>query len=222
MSDWLTLASDAFKTSTGFIDSNYRKRWEDNISYFSNRHPKDSKYHGETYKYRSKIFRPKIRSVIRKNEAAAAAAFFSNVDVVTCEPANDNDPLQKASAEVYQQLLNYRLQKTIPWFITLIGAFQETQVIGVVCSYQYWKYKDKTVADILAEGFPVSAIIGVFALTLAAVGGAALGAFAALREASGERVSAFSYDLSSFDRWERIAEIDSGEKCRWRESSPSA
>jgi len=44
------------------------------------------------------------------------------------------------------------------------------------------KYKDKTVADILAEGFPVSAIIGVFALTLAAVGGAALGAFAALRQ----------------------------------------
>lgn len=158
MSDWLTLASDAFKTSTGFIDSNYRKRWEDNISYFSNRHPKDSKYHGETYKYRSKIFRPKIRSVIRKNEAAAAAAFFSNVDVVTCEPANDNDPMQKASAEVYQQLLNYRLQKTIPWFITLIGAFQETQVIGVVCSYQYWKYKDKTVKvpqPYLVDGQPI-------------------------------------------------------------------
>lgn len=158
MSDWLTLASDAFKTSTGFIDSNYRKRWEDNISYFSNRHPKDSKYHSETYKYRSKIFRPKIRSVIRKNEAAAAAAFFSNVDVVTCEPANDNDPMQKASAEVYQQLLNYRLQKTIPWFITLIGAFQETQVIGVVCSYQYWKYKDKTVKvpqPYLIDGQPI-------------------------------------------------------------------
>ena len=158
MSDWLTLASDAFKTSTGFIDSNYRKRWEDNISYFSNRHPKDSKYHSETYKYRSKIFRPKIRSVIRKNEAAAAAAFFSNVDVVTCEPANDNDPMQKASAEVYQQLLNYRLQKTIPWFITLIGAFQETQVIGVVCSYQYWKYKDKTVKvpqPYLVDGQPI-------------------------------------------------------------------
>lgn len=37
--------------------------------------------------------------------------------------------------------------------------------------------------------------------------GAAYGAFAALREASGEQVSAFGYDLSSFDRWERIAEV---------------
>lgn len=145
MSEWLDLASDAFKSSTSYLDSNYRKRWEDNISYFNNKHPKDSKYNSDTYKYRSKIFRPKIRSVIRKNEAAAAAAFFSNVDVVTCEAGNDNDPLQKASAEFYQHLLNYRLQKTIPWFVTLIGAFQESQVIGVVASYQYWKYKDKPV-----------------------------------------------------------------------------
>lgn len=44
------------------------------------------------------------------------------------------------------------------------------------------KYKDKSVAEILAEGFPVSAIVGVCALVLASVGGAALGAFAALRQ----------------------------------------
>lgn len=158
MSEWLKLASDAFKTSTSYVDANYRKRWEDNIALFSNRHPKDSKYHSDTYKYRSKIFRPKTRSVIRKNEAAAAAAFFSNVDVVTCEPPNDNDPIQKASAEFYQELLNYRLQKTIPWFITLIGAFQESQVIGVVASYQYWKYKEKTVKvkqPYIVDGIPL-------------------------------------------------------------------
>jgi oligopeptide transport system permease protein len=44
------------------------------------------------------------------------------------------------------------------------------------------KYKDKTVAEILAEGFPVSAIVGVCALVLATIGGAVLGAFAALRQ----------------------------------------
>jgi hypothetical protein len=65
------------------------------------------------------------------------------VDVVSIEPENDADPIQKASAELLNELLNYRLQKTIPWYLLLIGAIQEAQVIGVVCSYQYWKYKEK-------------------------------------------------------------------------------
>lgn len=44
------------------------------------------------------------------------------------------------------------------------------------------KYKDKTVADIIGEGFPKSVIIGLPALIIAALLGVALGVAAALRQ----------------------------------------
>ncbi len=44
------------------------------------------------------------------------------------------------------------------------------------------KYKDKDVADIIAEGFPTSAILGVSAITLALLIGCTLGVLAALRQ----------------------------------------
>jgi hypothetical protein len=64
--------------------------------------------------------------VIRKNEAAiAAAAFFSNVDVVNVSASNEKNPMQVAGASLYKELLQHRLTKTIPWFLTLIGAAQD-------------------------------------------------------------------------------------------------
>jgi len=141
--DWLSIARDAFAASTNYLDANWRKKWERNIALFQSRHPDGSKYNSTAFKGRSRLFRPKTKSVVRKNEAAAAAAFFANVDVVTLEPENDGDPLQVAGAQVVHELLNYRLTKTIPWFLTLLGALQEAQVIGIVASYQYWKYKEK-------------------------------------------------------------------------------
>lgn len=140
---WLSRAQEAYDISTSFIDNNYRQQWEDNIRHFQNKHHASSKYNKDTYKYRSKVFRPKTRAAVRNNESAAAAAFFSNQDVVSIEPTNPNDTAQIASAEINTELLNYRLQNTIPWFLTCIGAFQDAQVIGVVASKQYWKYKEK-------------------------------------------------------------------------------
>ena len=43
-------------------------------------------------------------------------------------------------------------------------------------------YKDKTVVDIIAEGAPTSALLGVSAMTLALLFGAGLGVFAALKQ----------------------------------------
>jgi hypothetical protein len=149
----LQLAKDAYMSSTSFIDNNYRKKWEDNLRLFQNRHPQGSKYNSDFYKHRSKLFRPKTRAVVRKNEAAAAIAFFANPDVVTCEPENKSDPMQLAGAGTMQELLNYRLQKSIPWYQILIGGVQDAQVYGVVCSYQYWKYEpgkhDKPCVELL-------------------------------------------------------------------------
>ena len=141
--DWLQVAKDAFTSSTTYFDANWRKPMERNIALFQSRHPNGSKYNSEAYKKRSRLFRPKTKAVVRKNEAAAAAAFFANVDVVSVEPENDADKMQVASAELMNELINYRLTKTVPWYITLIGALQEAQVVGIVASYQYWKYQEK-------------------------------------------------------------------------------
>lgn len=149
--DWVSIAEAAYTSSTNYMDANWRKQWEDNIAMFQSRHPAGSKYNSDAYKSRSRLFRPKTRSLVRKNEAAAAVAFFSNPDVVSIEAENEADPRQVVSAEINQHLLNYRLQKTLPWFKLLVGALQTAQVIGIVCSYQYWHYKERVTVYQQAE-----------------------------------------------------------------------
>lgn len=139
----LQIQRDSYHSSTTYFDSSFRKQMEDALRMFQSKHPLDSKYNSEAYKYRSKLFRPKTRSVIRKNEAAAATAYFSNVDVTNVTPANEQNPAQVAASKMYKELLQYRLTKTIPWFMTVIGALQDAITVGVVISHQYWDYKEK-------------------------------------------------------------------------------
>ena len=139
---WLARARSAFRSSTDYMDSNYRKAWEDSIRAFNNQHPGDSKYNAPAYDKRSKLYRPKIRSVIRKNEAAAAAAFFSNMDVVSIAASDQSDKAQLVSADVMKQLVQYRLTRSIPWFQTVLGGLQEAQTLGLVCAHVHWKYDD--------------------------------------------------------------------------------
>lgn len=144
-SEFLRLAHSAFEKSTDFMDANLRKDWESNIRAFNSEHPKGSKYSSENYKNRSKVFRPKTRASVRKNEAACAAAFFSTKDMVNIRPEDDRNPIQVASAKIMNKLVNYRLEKTIPWFLTLVGAFQDAQVTGVCATKNYWEYSEKKI-----------------------------------------------------------------------------
>jgi hypothetical protein len=137
--DFLQLARDAFSASTTWFDASVRRQMESNIRQFQGVHPAGSKYHSDTYKNRSKLFRPKTRAAVRKNEAVACEAFFSNADTVVCEAENDADPQQRAAAKLIRSLLQYRLEKSIPWFMLVMGAYQDAQISGCV-SYQYWKY----------------------------------------------------------------------------------
>ena len=141
--DALKHAKNAFSTSTTYVDANYRKRWDDNLRLNNNKHPIGSKYNSDAYKYKSKGFRPKTRSVTRNAEAAAASAFLSNRDAISVDPLSTKNPEQRASAELREFLLNYRLQHTIPWFLTIVGGMQDAQVNGVVCSKQYWDLEHK-------------------------------------------------------------------------------
>jgi hypothetical protein len=145
--DWLQLARDAHSASTSYFDANIRSQVERDLRQFQSQHAGDSKYLSDAYKGRSRLFRPKTRTMIRKNEAIAAEAFFSTQDVVSVSAANDNDPRQQASAEIMQALLQHRLTKSIPWFLILNGAYQDAQSVGVAASYQYWEYDAKKRRD---------------------------------------------------------------------------
>lgn len=137
---WLERARQAYRSSTDYVNSNFRKMWDDSIRAFNNQHPSDSKYNTPAFDKRSRLFRPKIRAVIRKNEAAAAAAFFSNMDVVSLDASDQSDKAQLMSADIMKQLVQYRLTRTIPWFQTLLGGIQDAQTIGSTVAHVYWDY----------------------------------------------------------------------------------
>src|SRR5574342_12421 len=102
--NWLQRAQRAFQSSTTYVDANYRKQWEDSIRAFNNQHSTDSKYNSPAYDKRSKLFRPKTRTIIRKNEAAAAAAFFSSMDVTSLFPVDPNNQSDIASAAILKEI----------------------------------------------------------------------------------------------------------------------
>lgn len=140
--EYLQIARDAYRTSTDYFDANIRKNVERNLAHFSNRHAPGSKYYSEAYKYRAKGFRPKTRSVVRKNETAAAIALFSTADTLSVTAEDESDIVQRVSAEINQELLQYRLDNTVKWFQTAMGAYQDTLVAGVVISHQFWDYQE--------------------------------------------------------------------------------
>jgi hypothetical protein len=140
--DWVSLARDAYSASSNWFDSSVRPQVEGDLRQFQGQHPANSKYLAESNKGRSKLFRPKTRTTIRKNEAAAAQAFFASNDVVTVTAEDADSPEREAAAAVMGELLQYRLTKSIPWFLTLVGAYQDAQTVGVVASYQYWEYNE--------------------------------------------------------------------------------
>lgn len=143
--DWIALARDAFQASSSYFDANVRRQIEADLRQSQGQHPVGSKYLAD--KSRSRLFRPKTRAMIRKNEAACAEAFFTTNDVVAIKAEDDSNPVQQASAAVMRELLQYRLTKTIPWYLTLVGAFQDAQTVGIACSYQYWEYNAKKGID---------------------------------------------------------------------------
>jgi hypothetical protein len=136
---------EAWRSSTDFYTSGIQSQWDKNLRNWQGRHPADSKYNSPTYATRSRLFRPKTRANTRKNEAAAASAFFSTQDVVSITAADEANDAQRASAAVVQALLQYRLTETIPWFLTCVGAKQDTEVYGACFSRQAWRYEEREV-----------------------------------------------------------------------------
>lgn len=150
----LQYARDAFSGSTSYFDANIRPELERDLRQFQSKHPTDSKYNSDNYRGRARFFRPKTRAMVRSAEASVAEAFFSTSDVVAISAQDDSSPMAQASAEIMQELLQYRLSASdvhgIPWFQTVLGAFQDAEVQGVVISHQEWdKRKDKPNVELI-------------------------------------------------------------------------
>jgi hypothetical protein len=150
----LEIARNMYEDSTSYMDSSLRDRWERAERAFQNRHPPGSKYFAEAYKTKSKLFRPKTRSMIRSGEADAAASFFSNDDPTYIEPLNPDDPQQVASAALWHEVMRYRLSSPnprvgVPWFQTVIGGYQNAQKYGCVISKQFWDYVTVEYRDVI-------------------------------------------------------------------------
>jgi hypothetical protein len=134
---------EIWSASTNWINSSKRAQWGDSLRAFQSRHPSGSKYLSGDYRFRSTMFRPKTRAMVRRDEAATASAFFSNEDVVSIQAEDDDDPRQQASAEILKALLQYRLTKTVPWFLTLVGARQDAEVMGICVGKADWEYDER-------------------------------------------------------------------------------
>ena len=134
---WVQRASQAYEASTNYMESSVLSQWDTNIDNFRSRNA--TKDGGKS----KKMFRPKTRSAVRAHETALATALFSSNDLVSVEPSDKNNKVQALSAKLNKALIQHRLDKTIPWFMTSIGAYQDTLTYGLVVSKTYWKYDTK-------------------------------------------------------------------------------
>lgn len=146
---WLiSKAHEIYSTSTDYLDANITNIWERNLAHFNGEHAPSTKFRSKSFK-RSSVFRPKTRTMTKSSEAALTSAMFSTQDVLDIGAEDASDAVQIASAAVNKEILQYRLDRRMPWYQTVIGAFQSTKVYGLTISFQYWDYHVDT--DIVPE-----------------------------------------------------------------------
>jgi hypothetical protein len=142
--DYLHLITIAEQQANLYVQQVNRRAWSRSYRAFHNEHFAGSKYGHKDWSNRSKIFRPKTRSAVRKDGAAVAASLFGTVDAITCSAGDEADPSQRGAAALMQELINYRTDRTsgraaIPWFLVAMGARQDAQIAGICASKQYWR-----------------------------------------------------------------------------------
>lgn len=152
----LRIAQEAYSTSNTYVAGSLRSAWNRSYAAFGNRHNDGSKYRSPQYAGRSKLFRPKTRIAIRKKMREAAAAMFSSGDVVSIEPQNEANREQEISAELKQEIMNYRLRNKsfrsgVPWFLTAMGALQDAQIVGICTSKQTWRFVEDDSGEIVED-----------------------------------------------------------------------
>ena len=140
--DWLQMARNAFESSESWLQINQRAIWARNFAHYRSEHAPDSPILSDANKHRPKYFWPKTRTLVRDIQASAAAAYFASSDVVAIEAEDSDNQEQVEAAALMKELVNYRLDQTIPWYQLVLGGIQETSVLGCIASHQSWSYKE--------------------------------------------------------------------------------
>lgn len=141
--DWLSMARSAYTSSENWLQINQRATWARNFAHYRNEHAPDSPILSDINRHRPRYFWPRTRTLVRAIQAAGAAAYFSNSDVVVVDAQNQDDKKQSDAAKLIKECLNYRLENSIAWYKTVLGGLQEAAVLGTVVSHQSWEYKEE-------------------------------------------------------------------------------
>jgi hypothetical protein len=148
---WTQAAQRAHFSSTNWFDGSVRATLQRNYNHFHSKHAPGSKYFNELYRLRAQFFRPKTRAMTRRSEAAVAVALFSTSDLLDVSTWNDVDKDQRDAAEVAKAILQYRLENTLPWFQTAVGATQDAAIAGRVIARLSWRYRTEQVESMVAD-----------------------------------------------------------------------
>ena len=142
--DFLRLVRDAEDQALLYVAQVNRKAWSQSLRAFHQEHYIGSKYTRPDWRGRSKLFVPKTRTAVRKDNAAVAASLFNSIDAINCLPGDEGDPKQRAAAAIMDELVNYRTDRSsgkasFPWFLVSMGARQDAVLTGICVSKQCWK-----------------------------------------------------------------------------------
>lgn len=143
LSKWLALSESIYETSQDFYEQSLQREWEVTARHWNNQHDSSSKFNSESYKYRSRLFRPLTRTTERNSSASTAAAMFSNMDVIDIKATNPIDEYGVQGAAVVKSLLQYRLKHDVKWYLTAMGAWQDAFNYGPCVSYVHWDYLER-------------------------------------------------------------------------------
>lgn len=142
----LSRVQEAHRQAQTYYQANLAAAWERSYKAFRNEHFRGSKYNAPEFRGRSKVFRPKTRSALRKALTNIVNALFANPEAVTIGAQDESNPMQRASAALKQELLNYRLSRKsrrngIRWYQIAVGARADSMLTGVSIAKQSWRYR---------------------------------------------------------------------------------
>lgn len=153
---WIEQMRSAVQVCEQFAAANLESEWMDSLALFNSQHPAGSKYHEDYMAARTRLFRPKTRAMVRNHEASAAQAFFANPDAVSITPSDGSNEMFVANAKVLHEVTNLRLERTIPWFKVLMGAYQTARVFGVCIARVEWQYETRVQVDYVPAVDPLT------------------------------------------------------------------
>ena len=140
----LSMAQRCYDVSENYFNASHRTRIMDAMARYRSQHPRGSKYWTDAFSKRSRIFRPKTRTVVRTREASAALAMFSNSSVVQIQAENASDLMAARDARMQEMLLNELLMNDRRWYQFVVGAVQDCDRQGFVIARTEWEYREAT------------------------------------------------------------------------------